>query len=108
MGPNAEKIGNRFTYNDYVLWPEDERWEAINGEAYAMTPAPVIQHQLIAQYLGTELGVSSREAAAGHFLPLLRPTSHGFRANHFSADFATAREPLKKHPFGGFIIPPRS
>ena len=57
MGPTAEKLGNGFTYNDYVQWPENERWEIINGEAYAMTPAPLIRHQLISQYLSTEFGV---------------------------------------------------
>lgn len=57
MGPTAEKLGNGFTYNDYVGWPDDERWEVISGEAYAMTPAPSIRHQLISQYLSTAFGV---------------------------------------------------
>ena len=56
MVPTAEKLSNGFTYNDYVLWPDDERWEIINGKAYAMTPAPVIRHQMITQYLSTEFG----------------------------------------------------
>jgi Uma2 family endonuclease len=52
MGPTAEKIGNGFTYSDYLRWPDDERWEIINGEAYAMTPAPTTRHQKISLYLG--------------------------------------------------------
>ncbi len=40
------KISNhRFTYADYLTWPDDERWELIDGEAYAMAPAPSISHQ---------------------------------------------------------------
>lgn len=35
----------RFTYADYLKWPDDERWELIDGEAYAMAPAPTISHQ---------------------------------------------------------------
>lgn len=37
----------RFTYADYLQWPADERWELINGEAYAMAPAPTISHQTL-------------------------------------------------------------
>jgi Uma2 family endonuclease len=35
----------RFTWSDYRSWPDDERWELIDGVAYAMTPAPSIRHQ---------------------------------------------------------------
>lgn len=37
----------RFTYADYRNWPDDERWELIDGEAYAMAPAPTISHQTL-------------------------------------------------------------
>ena len=37
-----------YTYGDYLKWPEDERWELIEGQAYAMTPAPLINHQRVA------------------------------------------------------------
>jgi len=40
-----QKIG--FTYADYLTWPDGERWELIDGEAYAMSPAPTNAHQLI-------------------------------------------------------------
>lgn len=36
----APKTGGKFTYSDYVAWPEEERWELIDGEPYNMTPAP--------------------------------------------------------------------
>jgi Uma2 family endonuclease len=33
------------TYGDYRGWPDDERFELIDGAAYAMAPAPTRQHQ---------------------------------------------------------------
>lgn len=41
---NAER---RFTYADYSTWPAGERWELIDGTAYAMGPAPVRLHQKV-------------------------------------------------------------
>ena len=35
----------RYSYEDYVTWPEDERWEIMDGVAYNMSPAPVRKHQ---------------------------------------------------------------
>lgn len=40
----AEKLQEHFTYADYAKWPEDERWELIEGVAYAMA-APSRIHQ---------------------------------------------------------------
>ena len=37
----------RFTYGDYCTWPEDERWELIEGVPFDMTPAPSRQHSTI-------------------------------------------------------------
>lgn len=34
-----------FTYRDYASWPEDERWELIDGTAYDMCAAPSRGHQ---------------------------------------------------------------
>ncbi len=39
MPQPAPKIDN-FSYGDYCQWPEEERWELIDGEAFAMAPAP--------------------------------------------------------------------
>lgn len=41
----------RFTYADYLKWPDGERWELIDGEAFAMSPAPTISHQTLAGQL---------------------------------------------------------
>ena len=34
-----------FTYADVLTWPEEERWELIDGVAYDMSPAPMRRHQ---------------------------------------------------------------
>src|SRR5512135_1548576 len=36
------------TYGDYLAWPEDVRYELIDGFAYLMAPAPDLAHQDIA------------------------------------------------------------
>jgi Uma2 family endonuclease len=47
MGMPAKKHEAGFTYADYLKWPPGERWELIDGQAYAMSPAPSNFHQLI-------------------------------------------------------------
>lgn len=47
MGPLAEKREEIYTYNDYLKWNDDERWELIDGVAYTMTPAPNRRHQQV-------------------------------------------------------------
>ena len=41
----TQKAEKKFTYADYSTWPDDERWELIDGEAYNMTPAPSFKRQ---------------------------------------------------------------
>lgn len=54
--PQALKESNEhFTYADYLTWPEDERWEIIDGVAYAMSPAPGSRHQHIQAGFITQL-----------------------------------------------------
>ncbi|MFV1950603.1 MAG: Uma2 family endonuclease [Nitrospinota bacterium] len=43
----AQKTEKKYTYKDYLEWPDDERWELIDGVAYNMTPAPLPRHQRI-------------------------------------------------------------
>ena len=35
----------RYTYADYCSWDDDQRWELIDGVAYAMAPGPGMIHQ---------------------------------------------------------------
>ena len=37
-----------YTYADFLNWPDEMRYELINGEAFMMTPAPVLVHQELA------------------------------------------------------------
>ncbi|GAB4471929.1 MAG: Uma2 family endonuclease [Burkholderiaceae bacterium] len=36
---------DRHTYADYLTWGEDARYELIDGAAYLMAPAPLLDHQ---------------------------------------------------------------
>jgi Uma2 family endonuclease len=38
----------KHNYGDYLTWPEDVRYELIDGEAYMMSPAPDLVHQDVA------------------------------------------------------------
>ena len=57
----TQKSGHQHTYADYLTWPEDERWEIINGVAYAMTPAPSRAHQAIFGELVAQVTIALRE-----------------------------------------------
>jgi Uma2 family endonuclease len=47
MGFPLRKADRIYTYGDYRSWPEDERWELIEGTAWNMSPAPGRFHQKI-------------------------------------------------------------
>ncbi len=47
MSPLSKEKDKKYTYQDYKNWPDDERWEIIDGTAYNMSPAPKIKHQRI-------------------------------------------------------------
>jgi Uma2 family endonuclease len=61
MGNPALAPDERFTYRHYRTWPDSERWELIDGHAWAMSPAPRTRHQEILGRLFTSL----REAVKG-------------------------------------------
>ncbi len=45
MSGPALKNERIYTYGDYRTWPDDERWELIDGTAWNMGPAPNRYHQ---------------------------------------------------------------
>lgn len=47
----AKSLEQIYTYKEYSNWPEDQRWELIDGKAYNMSPAPSIVHQRISRQL---------------------------------------------------------
>ena len=50
------KENRKYTYQDYLTWPDEERWEIIDGKAYNMSPAPVPEHQSISVNLTLSIG----------------------------------------------------
>ncbi len=55
MGEPARKLDRRYTYGDYRKWPEEERWELIDGVAWNMSPAPGRYHQSISVQLELQI-----------------------------------------------------
>ena len=51
MGPPKRVDEKHFTYGDYLTWPEDERWEILEGVPVAMTPGPNPDHQRVSRKL---------------------------------------------------------
>ncbi len=51
----ALKQQQEFTYGDYLTWPDDERWQIIDGIAYDMSPAPTLDHQYILVELSRQI-----------------------------------------------------
>ena len=52
-----------FTYGDYRTWPDDERWELIDGVAYDMSPAPGSRHQMVSSELVAQLVTHLRNSS---------------------------------------------
>lgn len=47
MAQLAKSLNGTFSYADYLSWPDEERWEIIEGVAYDMSPAPSREHQRV-------------------------------------------------------------
>jgi Uma2 family endonuclease len=56
MGFAQKKTDVPFNYADFLKWPEEERWELIDGIAYNMSPAPSRAHQEIVRELVVHIG----------------------------------------------------
>lgn len=55
MGNPALTPKERFTYRHYRTWPDSERWELIEGQAWSMSPAPMRRHQEVSARLFNEV-----------------------------------------------------
>jgi Uma2 family endonuclease len=68
---SAEKQDVLLTWSDYRSWPDDERWEIIDGVVYAMSPAPSTKHQSVAarMYSRLERGLEGKPCK-----PFIAPT----------------------------------
>ena len=69
---------DRFTWSDYRSWPDDERWELIDGVAYAMSAAPSIKHQDVVGRLFSRIEQQLRGRPCR---PFVAPTDVKFSAS---------------------------
>jgi Uma2 family endonuclease len=53
---------HRHTYAEYCSWPEDVRYELIDGQAYAMSPGPNRRHQELVGEVFLQIGNALRGA----------------------------------------------
>lgn len=71
MSPNAAlEQKERVSWDDYLTWPHDERWEIINGTPHAMSPSPELPHQ---QVLGNLYAALREQLKGGKCIPILSP-----------------------------------
>lgn len=61
----------RYSWSDYRTWPDEERWEIIDGTAYAMSPAPSTSHQQVTVRILSRL---ERKLEGSRCTPFVAPT----------------------------------
>ena len=76
MADVAESLGERFTHSDYRTWPDEERWEIIEGVPWSMMQSCGTRHQSTVghfywpfpgcQVIYTVYCTPSREGTAAH------------------------------------------
>ena len=59
MGLPLKKLEekNIYTYSDYSSWPDEERWEVIEGVPYNMSPGPFEEHQRVSGALFAKIWI---------------------------------------------------
>ena len=62
----------RYTVDDYLKWPEDDRIELIDGVIYDMA-APSFSHQIVLNYISTQIS-SQIYRKKGGCVPVCAPT----------------------------------
>lgn len=53
----AMEASRHYTYADYLTWPDDVRYELIDGQPVLMAPAPSVTHQMVAGAVYRQLAV---------------------------------------------------
>jgi Uma2 family endonuclease len=82
---STAKALERYTYADYASWPDDTRWELIDGFPYAMTPAPRARHQALVTRLAA---IFSNVLKDSPCMPFVSPFDVMLDAPEFGKDFA--------------------
>ncbi len=54
-GTRSPKRPDRYAYRDYRNWPDEERWELIDGKAWDMSSSPPQLHQTVLGQLCSQL-----------------------------------------------------
>ena len=54
---NLNETAERYIYEDYASWDDDNRYELIDGVVYMMSPAPSQEHQRIIVEIAAQLWV---------------------------------------------------
>lgn len=75
----------RFSYDDYVRWTGDERWELIDGVAHLMSPSPSRRHQDVV-------------------VPLLRQIANALEGRQGSVYVAPLDVRLARHGPSGTVV----
>ncbi|MFP4180332.1 MAG: Uma2 family endonuclease [Spirochaetaceae bacterium] len=57
----------RYSWDEYCSWPEDERWELIEGTAWDMSPAPSRRHQQILVNIVSQLYLALKDSSCEVF-----------------------------------------
>ncbi len=65
----AEKRPQTFTYADYAQWPDDQRWELINGQAYAMTGPSRLHQEIVFELAGQIRNYLQGKSCKGYTAP---------------------------------------
>lgn len=64
----ARRDNTQHTYGDYLGWPEEVRYELIDGVAYMMAPAPDLAHQELVGEIYRQLATALRGARCRAFI----------------------------------------
>jgi Uma2 family endonuclease len=59
----AQRDHQHHTYGDYCRWPEDVRYELIDGQAYLMSPGPNRRHQELVGEMFLQIGIALRDSS---------------------------------------------
>ena len=90
--PGAVKILPHYTYDDYVHW--EGKWELIDGIPYAMSPAPVPKHQIVAANLSAEFRFALKQCTQ---CKVVQPVDYKIKEDTvFQPDMLIVCRPIEK------------
>ncbi len=70
MNAIAKARDDRLTHDDIQSLPGEERWELIDGVSRAMSPAPLVRHQLVSGNLYFALRSNPKNSCITGFAPM--------------------------------------